>query len=305
MAADILILICSLTLLYFGAEFALDGAEKIGKKIGLSPLLIGMFLVGVGTSLPELFVGHIASLKGQSEMALGTLVGSNIANIYLILGVCGILTPMSLSGKDMKPQLWFHLALLFVMGPLILLNQINWIAGILLLAYIAAYLVFTYLEMKNNSGIHKEEVHDNMWIVGAKMLIGFSLLYFGGDLLVDSASSLCLRWGISEYVISAIFVAFGTSFPELVTSLIAIRKKKDTDLIVGNILGSNIFNCGLILGSISFYGMNITSPKLMEMIVLGFCSLYFLFLHYRNVQFNKYAAILFVAIYAKVVSVWI
>lgn len=309
MVNDILLLVLSFMMLFFGADFALDGSEKIGERLGMSPLLIGMLLVGIGTSLPELFVSHIATIDGKPDIAIGGLVGSNIANIYLILGICSFIVPMSLSGKDLRPQLIMHLILYLVAMPLLLQKELGFLAAGLLLGYIAFYLRLVYLEMKKESHteeIKKEDLPDyNYPFLFGKMLVGFVLLFYGGDVLVTAGSSVCKSFGISEYIISAILVAFGTSFPELITALISAMKKKDADLIVGNIIGSNIFNLGLIMGSIAPYKIPINMNLTFEFILLFFASIYMLGLSYRNLKLNRYGGILFLALYAKMVYQWV
>jgi cation:H+ antiporter len=304
MLVDSLIFIGSLVLLYYGAELALDGAEKTGKKLGISPLIVGMILVGVGTSMPEFFVSHIASARGTPEIAIGTLFGSNIANVYLVLGVLALIGPISVGGKDLSNQLIFHLCLILILLPFVLWARLDWLMSVVLLIFITIYLIFTYRSMKKDQANFKEQVADGFSKIIFKSIIGLTLIYFGGEYLVSSASSICLSFGISAYVVSAIFVAFGTSFPELMTSLIAMIKKKDQDLIIGNILGSNIFNLGLILGSLGIYDIKLTQVLNMELVLLLFCSFYLLFLNKKNVAFNKWAGILFLAMYAKQVSVW-
>lgn len=311
MLVSILILLAAIALLYFGAEFSLEASEKIGKKLGMSPLLIGMLLVGFGTSLPELFVGHIASLKGNSGIALGSLVGSNVANTFLILGICAFVSKLSLQNLTLRPHLWIHLLLALALAIVLQRASIDYVAGGILLAVIFIYLFYIFKEMKEENieccdhKLTKEESIGNPVLVSLKMFLGFFMLYLGGEFLVKSSSDICVSLGVSEYIISAIFVAFGTSFPELVTALVASIKKKDTDLIVGNIVGSNLFNCAFILGSLSYYRINIAQSFLYEICALAFGSVILVLIAYTSKSFFRKTGFLFLCTYAAMVLHWL
>jgi cation:H+ antiporter len=307
MITQFLILLLSLALLYFGAEFSLESAEKVGRRFKLSPLIIGMFLVGIGTSLPEFFVSHISALKNQPELALGTVIGSNIGNVYFILALSSLFTSFNFSTIELRQQLWAHLIVSLLVTPFLLMQKIDMVMGIVLGIFLVIYLYRTFAEMKQQVQDEVTPVdltESNTALMVFKMFLGFFLLYLGGDYLVSSASVICESFGIPAYVISAILVALGTSFPELITSLLAIYKKKGADLIIGNILGSNIFNIALILGSVAPYKIPVSRVMHMEIALLLFCSLYFLFLHYKRVRFVKTTGILFLAMYIKTVTVW-
>ncbi|MGK0367729.1 MAG: cation:H+ antiporter [Thermoproteota archaeon] len=302
---DYILLTLSFIFLYFGAEFSLDGAEKIGKKMGMSPLVIGMLLVGIGTSLPEFFVSHIASVQGSYDIALGGLIGSNIANIFLILGISALIVPLGLGSSEMKTQIKMHLIMVILMIPLLLQKEFNLIGTFVLFSFLTVYLVNIFRGMKKNKIENAEPVEAfNIPLTTFKMFVGFVLLYFGGDFLVTSGSNICKSFGVSQYVISSILVAFGTSFPELVTALIAALKKKDQDLIVGNIIGSNVFNIALIFGSLGFYKIPLKVDFKMELVILSFAALYMLFLSKRNVKLGKAGGVLFLAMYGKMVYYW-
>ncbi len=303
MVLEIILLVLSIIALYYGAEFALESAELIGYKIGLSPLAIGLLLVGFGTSLPEFFVSQIATFNGVRGIALGNILGSNIANTLLILGVAGLLTPLAMNSKEVKGQLVFHVLVVLTLLGVITYSKIDYITlaifSVLFLVYL--YITFRFMEQKNE----QPQVEKITIATIVKLMLGFGFLYGGGELLVYSGEKLGLGLGISPYVISAIFVAFGTSFPELVTTLIACRKKKDTDLIVGNIIGSNIFNIAFVLGSLGFYNFSIESSYPMEKIVLICSSLILLILGYMNRPIFKFVGGLFLIGYAASVVYWL
>ena len=301
-----LLLIAAIVVLYFGAEFSLDASEKVGKKLGLSPLMVGMLLVGFGTSLPEFFVGHIAGIQGKAGIAIGSLVGSNIANMCLVLGICGFITPMHLSHKSLRDQLILHfilgLVLWFVLGQ----DQLTVITSAPLVLLCGVYLYVLFLDMKKDRHLHVDASEDfNPGHVFIKLMAGFGMLYLGGELLVKSGTDICAELGISEYIVSAIFIAFGTSFPELVTAVVAALKKKETDMIIGNIVGSNLFNCAFIMGSLGIYNFDINQSFHFEIgtLVLGALGLLLLSLFKRN--FYKKSGVVFLAGYAAAVAFWL
>lgn len=302
-----LLLLLAIIVLYFGAEFTLEAAEKIGKLIGLSPFVIGMLLIGFGTSLPEMFVGHIAALEGQMGIALGSLVGSNIANMCLILGVCSLITNLSLGGKQILKHLVIHLLLCLVLAYVLSSKVLSPITAIPLLSIVFIYL-FTIISdvRKGDDSPGSEELEDTkVWLIVLKLLIGFFMLYVGGELLVYSGTKVALYLGISEYIVSSILIAFGTSFPELVTALMAALKRKDTNLIVGNIIGSNIFNCAFILGSLGFYNLELDGSYFYEMIALSSAGILLCCLSVFNQNINKFFGSLLLGLYFFMVGHWI
>jgi cation:H+ antiporter len=305
MLIPILMLIGAIIVLYFGAEFSLDASEKVGKKLGLSPLLIGMLLVGFGTSLPEFFVGHIAGVQGKAGIAVGSLIGSNIANMFLILGLSGFLVSMNVGNKSLRTQLGIHFALGLVLLFVLTRDHLDKLTAAPLLIVCGVYLYTLLGEFKSGGTNEDSQEAFNPGPVLLKMIVGFSMLYLGGEMLVKSGSDLCISLGISEYIVSAIFIAFGTSFPELVTSFLAAYRKKDTDLIVGNIIGSNMFNCAFILGSLGVYNFTLTEDFKYEISFLIFGGALLLGLSLAKKSFNKLSGSIFVGIYLVMVGHWL
>ncbi len=311
MLVQVVILILSIAALYFGAEFALDGAEKIGRFFGLSPLVIGLVLIGFGTSLPEFFVSQIACQNGEPGIALGNIIGSNIANLFLIMGLSGVIAPLYILQNEIKRQLLIHLALTILLAAIVLKLGITTLTTTMLLSFFIFFLWDTLNQMKKERRLRvvdeedEEEVEKLELLLFGKLIAGFVLLYIGGDYLVSSGSSLGKLAGVPSYVISAVFVAFGTSFPELVTALIACWKKKNTDLITGNIIGSNIFNVAFVMGSIGFYDISIDQSFNVEMIALGFASLFLLGSVVVKKNFGKFGGFTFLSGYGLVVYYWV
>ncbi len=305
-----------MVLLYSGAEVALNSSEKLGLRMGLSPLAIGMVLVGMGTSLPEFFVSHIASMNGNYDMAIGNIIGSNIANTFLILSISSIFASLPLGDDNLKENLFFHLVLSFLIALTFLFQkQVDMTTLVYYGVFFLVYLYFIYRDMKQNRdyGIHKEEIlekdilkfKDKTWVLLSLMVFGFYLLYLGGDLLVESGSRICKDLGVSEYVISVIFVSFGTSLPELVTSIMASIRKKHTDIIVGNIIGSNIFNVALILGSLGIYSIPLSGFYHYEVYALVGVSVFLLLLSLLKSPLNKISGVWFLFIYVGFLYYWV
>lgn len=302
---DLLLLILSLVLLYFGAEIALGASEKIGLKFKWSPLMIGMLLVGLGTSLPEFFVSHIAAYRGEPEIALGNIVGSNITNIFLVLGLTTFMVPISLKSPELIKQLKFHLILTVCFFGLLYRLKFDLLIVLVLFAFFISYLVLTKKSMIEEVSADEEVPDENIAKMIMMAVVGFGLLYYGGELLVNSGKRICEQFGLSEYAISAIFIAFGTSFPELITSLIAVKQKKDTNLIIGNVIGSNIFNIAFVLGTLFPYSFELKSVLWMETISLTLVGAVLYILALKKRTLRKPAGVAFMLLYCLAVFQWL
>ncbi len=311
MYIQIIILLLAIVALYFGAEFALEAAEKIGIFFGLSPLVIGLVLIGFGTSLPEFFVSQLACLNGEPEIAMGNIVGSNIANLFLIMGFSGLLAPLYILSQDIRRQIFIHVLLTAILALIIVVIGINPLTTVLLGLFFGFYLWDTFRQMRKQRQLRsledepEEKIEKLEVFVFGKLIVGFVLLYFGGEYLVKSGTEIGRISGIPAYVISAIFVAFGTSFPELVTALIASFKKKNTDLITGNIIGSNIFNVAFVMGSIGIYEVPIRQSYNIELGALAFASLFLVMLVMVKRNFHRFAGVVFLATYGAIIYHWI
>ena len=292
----------SLVGLYYGADLTLESAERVGKSWRLSPLLIGLFLVGFGTSLPEFFVSQIACYRGKFDMSLGNVLGSNVANVFLILGICGLILPLSLTGNELRKQFIFHLVVTAMLGGFLYFGQLNWITLACSVVYFAVYVYLNLFVGAKDEDAEKVSVTAKDYLL---MIFGFILLYGSGELLIFSGSKIGGLFGVSEYAISAIFVAFGTSFPELVTALLACRRGKGSDLIVGNIIGSNIFNIAFVLGSVGIYQIKLQSTYTTEFIALAGVSLFFLLMALMKRSMQFFTGIFFLGVYAYFANYWL
>ena len=268
---DIGMLVGGLVLLYFGAEWLVAGAARLAESFGVAPLVIGLTVVAYGTSAPELVVGIGAGLRGQGDIALGNVIGSNIANLGLILAVAALITP-----PRIDPSLRGREAAVLILStasvPLLLLDgEVQWWEGLGLLGAALGYTIWMVATARGKSPVDLAVVAgaaERAGLAGAPpgrlrqaglALVGLALLIAGGHLLVDGAVGLARQFGMSERLIGLTIVAVGTSIPELATSVIAAIRGH-SDIAVGNVVGSNIFNVLLILGASSMAGSIHATP---------------------------------------------
>jgi cation:H+ antiporter len=251
---DILMILSGLVLLFFGGEGLIKGAVSLARNFGLSKFLVSAIVVGFGTSMPEMTVSVGAALKGSPDIAIGNVVGSNIANILLIVGIAAILCPIFVAGAAVKRDTWVMLAASLGLCGLALIGVIPFVAGLVMFAALLVYIAWSYsLDRKAGAETahHADEEQEgeaqlSPWRAGVYALAGLVLLVGGAYILVEGAVSIARDLGISETVIGLTIVAVGTGLPELATALVAAYRKH-SDVIIGNIIGSNIFNIGAIL----------------------------------------------------------
>lgn len=256
---NILLLIVGLGLIIGGAHFLTEGASGIAKKLRISEFVIGLTIVGFGTSTPELVVSVFSAMSGQSDMAIGNVVGSNLFNMMLILGITALIHSVEFSRNNIRRDLPFATlatVVLIVMGCDVLTgsgdaNVLTRSDGLLLLCFFAIFMVYTFMTGRENAepvcNVPQEIKKTNIWIMILMIVAGLAGLIFGGNIFLRSATTIALSLGVSESVIALTLVAGGTSLPELATSVVAMIKKKN-DIALGNVIGSNIFNIFLILG---------------------------------------------------------
>lgn len=243
-----------LLLVVKGADFLTDGASSIARKFKVSTLLIGLTIVSLGTSLPELVVSSVSAMKGSSDMALGNVVGSNIFNTLAIVGVtalfCPIVCKKDLLLRDIPVNVLVTCTLFVMVYFCNGIGILTRMEGITLLTIFVIYMGFTiYTSLKSSKRTEEAPVEAPMpiWKAIVLIVLGLTALVFGGDWFVDGAAGIAAELGVSESVIALTIVSAGTSFPELATSVVAARKG-DTDMAMGNVVGSNIFNIMFILG---------------------------------------------------------
>lgn len=256
-----LILVVSLIGIVLGADWLVSGSVSIAKRFRVSEFVIGAAIVGVGTSMPELVVSFIGALQGNSDVAIGNVVGSNIFNVLGILGLTAVFFPIAIDKANMRfeiPYCIFVSIVLTLMAFNFFVNDIPVIGridGVILLILFAIFMWYSFhRDAKQKAEIteRKQENPDNskekpVWMAIATVIIGLAILITSCDIFVDKAVQIAKNWGMSEAVISITLIACGTSLPELAAS-IAAAIKKNTQMALGNIVGSNIFNISLILG---------------------------------------------------------
>lgn len=252
MAINYLGVLVGLCLLTYGANLFIDGAAKIARYLGMPPMLIGLTIVGIATSAPEILVGVIAALNGQTEIAIGNAIGSNIANIGLVLGITAIIIPITITSHTIKKE--FTLMMLaIVLASVLMLDQAlsRNDAAVLLLSTVLVIITITYIAKTTNKtdtialDTQQKQVTINKPIL--LFIIGLVLLLSGANILVECASTIARHYQISDLVIGLTIIAIGTSLPELAASIIAV-KKNQADIAIGNIIGSNIFNMLAVIG---------------------------------------------------------
>ena len=242
-------------LLIKGADFLVDGASNLAKKFHIPTIIIGLTIVAIGTSMPELMVSSTASIEGHSDMSIGNIVGSNIANLFFILGVCSIIKPLKFQKQTELVENFvtiFATLILLFFGNNTKTNIITRLDGIILLGCASSFILYNiYRAKKNTKSIIELQEEESSSISIFKsffyIIIGILALKIGGDVVVKYASKIAYILGISEKIISITIVAFATSLPELLTSINATIKG-ETDMAIGNIIGSQIFNIFLIIG---------------------------------------------------------
>ena len=245
---DYLYLLAGLIGLFLGGEALVRGSVGIARRMAIPPLLIGLTVVGFGTSTPELLVSVEAAWRGVPDIALGNIVGSNIANILLIVGLSALVWPIRVIGATLRRDTAVMMAAALVLVPIFYLGQVGRLSGALLVLGLAGYLIWAYL--KPGVAVIEEEgvpapsslLVSALWVAG-----GLVALMLGARFLVDGAVAIARGYGISEAFIGLTIVAVGTSLPELATSLIAAVRRQ-SEIAIGNIVGSNIFNVLGILG---------------------------------------------------------
>lgn len=256
MLIECLLLIVGLALVVLGADFLVDGASSIAKKFGVSDFVIGLTIVGMGTSAPEMVVSFIGALQGNGDIAIGNVVGSNIFNVFMILGATALILPMDITPINRKKDIPLNIAITLIFIALGMSRTLFGIGddvlgrldGAILLVLFAAYIYMCFrFDTANQTESNENEKVIKPTLAAVLIVAGLAGLVFGGRMFVNSATSIAKMLNVSDKLIAITILAGGTSMPELVTCIVAAFKKKG-QLALGNILGSNVFNILLILG---------------------------------------------------------
>jgi cation:H+ antiporter len=294
-----------MVLLIKGADWFVEGASSIAKAMKIPSLVIGLTLVSIGTSMPEFSVSLTSSIKGLNDMSFGNIIGSNIFNTFVVIGVSAILTPLVVSKQmkkyDLPILMGIYLLLMlfsFVTSPLV----INLLESIIIFSLTIAYTAFLIIRSKKEMKEEKEEVKKKRkWYINLLLVaIGLAGIILGGNIVVDNASKFAYAIGMSELLVGLTIVAVGTSLPELVTSIVA-AKKGENDIAVGNAIGSCIFNVILILGFCSIlepYVVDVSNLNtLIDVIVMLISAIVVFLFSLKSKKINRWQGIVMVLIY--------
>ena len=313
---DYLLLVVGLGLLLLAANYLVDASVAIAQRAKISNFIIGLTIVGIGTSAPELFVSISSALTNSGDIAMGNVIGSNVANIFLILGVAAMILPFPIERLQRRrdiPFLIFATILVSLIAndsmiPGLRENELIRLDGIVLLLMFVGYMCWVVIQKGKDPKRALEEADEeatssltgkNPWLLWAIAIASLALLIYGGNLFLDSAKNLARAWGITEAVISITIVAVGTSLPELVTAIIA-ASKKNPQLALGNVIGSNLFNLMFILGTAStikpLVMVDICPWDYIVMIVASFM-LYMVVLTFKRDKFDRIEGFIFFAAY--------
>jgi len=311
-AMNIFLIIAGLALLYAGAEGLVRGSSSLSLKLGVQPYIVGLTVVAFGTSAPELTVSTISALKGHGDIAIGNVVGSNIFNIALIIGFSAIIHPLVVNLNLIKKDIPIMILCSLMIVPIVIIEGIPRAFGIGLFALFVLYILSAMLRAKKEP----EKVEDllsgavkspsNKWLLDIVLVIGgIGVLVAGSNLLVSGAIQLARKLNISEALISLTIISAGTSLPELATSVVAAFKK-ESDIAVGNIVGSNIFNVLCILGiSSSISPISIQGVDIIDSLFLIIASILLLPLAITDKRITRAEGFLFLIIYAGyIVFLW-
>ena len=270
---NFLLLLAGVGVLYFGAEWLVRGAARMAASMGVSSIVIGLTVVSIGTSAPELVVAMVAALGGNSDLAIGNVMGSNLANIGLILGLTAIIRPMEVHSRVIQREVPIMLGMTILLFPLMMDGELGFGDGLILLATLATYLFFVNRTAGDDPDEVLQEYEGALASNAPKskvrgkditLIVAGSIgLVLGGTAIVRSAEFIAVAFGIPDMIIGLTIVAIGTSLPELATSLVAAFRR-EADIAVGNIIGSNIFNIGLILGATSIVTPITTIPQVVR-----------------------------------------
>lgn len=254
MVYSILALVIGIVVLVYSADKFIEGASSTAKHLGLSPLLIGMVIVGFGTSAPEILVSFMAAMDHNPSLALGNALGSNIGNVGLILGISALIVPLTVESKIIRNEIPLLLGIIIFLGALIFDGQLTRQDGLFLLGAFLVFMICSVVRGREGKDDLEREYEEKLESEKHKLSIALLLTLFGFVFLVVSsramvwgAVNLAKHYGVSDLVIGLTIVAIGTSLPELASSVIAARKGEH-DIAIGNVVGSNIFNCLVVVG---------------------------------------------------------
>ena len=294
---QLFILVFGFLLLVKGADFFVDGSSKIAKKFGIPELIIGLTIVAMGTSAPETAVSIAAALKGTADISIGNVVGSNILNILIILGISATIRTVKVGKTTIKYEIPFMIAISALLLLLGLDGTIDFKDGIILWLLFIAYLTYLIIMAKKDKQKKEKKSQIILWQAILATLGGLALIIVGSDISVDAASKIARYAGLSERFIGLTIVALGTSLPELVTSVTAAFKGNN-DIAIGNIVGSNIFNILFVIGTSSLIlPITFASTFKIDALVMIGAALMLFICSLKKQELNRFSGILMLLSY--------
>lgn len=263
MLIQFVLLVVGFVMLVKGADWFVEGVAGIAEKFGIPQLVIGLTIVAMGTSAPEAAVSITSATKGNAGITIGNVVGSNILNVLVILGVTAVITRVAVQKSTIRYEIPFMLIItLVLLGLGISGNEITFVEGIILWALFIVYMIYLFRMAKNQKEEGGDSKKRSIWMLILLGIIGAVLVVWGADISVNAASAIAKMFGMSDRLIGLTIVALGTSLPELVTSVTAARKGK-ADIAIGNIVGSNVFNILFVVGTTALVTPVIFESKFM------------------------------------------
>lgn len=305
MVLQIILLIIGFIVLIKGADIFVDGASSVALNFKLSKMLIGLTIVAFGTSAPEFAVSVKSIISNNSDMVLGNVIGSNILNILLIIGICSLIKPIKVKSNTVRKELpivmLFSTLLFFLIKDDLFVSNVNMVSrndGFVILLFFAIFIYYLISIMRNKKD---EDGESAKYGIGKSILftlLGIVCIIMGSNVVVDSASSIATMIGISQKMIALTVVAFGTSLPELVTSIVSTRKGEQ-EILVGNIVGSNIFNIGIVLGLpvAMFGGIPAIGFNIVDLITMIVAAVLLFVFAYKDHKVGRYEGIFMLIVF--------
>lgn len=307
MFLNIIILVVGFIILIKGADFFVDASSSAAQNFKVSKMLIGLTIVAFGTSAPELAVSISAMLKGSGDIVLGNVIGSNIINALLILGLSSIIRNIKVQNNTVKKEIPFLVLITILLVALMVDNlfdttiipKISRIDGFIIILIFLIFIYYVIGQARNKTTEDGEKPKYSLKLSILFVIIGLGAIILGSELVVSSATAIAKKLGVSERMISLTIIALGTSLPELVTSIVAALKR-ETDLLVGNIIGSNIFNIAIVLGIpvLLFGDIIVNSFARLDLIIFIISAIILFIFSFRNYKFSKKEGIIMLIIFA-------
>lgn len=295
-----LVLLIGMALLIKGADLFVDGSASIAYKFNIPTFIVGLTIVSLGTSLPELSVSLTATLAGSNELALSNVIGSNIFNTLVVVGCSALMKPFVINKKIIKRDLLWNIFITFVLFLAVFNHKLTFVNGIVFLVLLVIYIYTLIKSTKDHPQEQSEEDEEKIMSISKSLLficIGVAGIICGGNLVVDNATWIARQWGMSETLVGLTIVSVGTSLPELVTSMVA-AKKGESGLSLGNAIGSNIMNIAFILGTAATSSIiTVTLFNQIDIIILCAIALLLYFMTMRSDKMSRPRGAFMVGLY--------